>query len=66
MTIQEELAQARIQKHYKEMYFLFEKLNNICLEEADMNIYSVLINYDIATNDAFSTLFNAFKESIKE
>jgi hypothetical protein len=57
MTIQEELNQVRIEKQRQDLYNLFNKLNNICKEEADMDIYEVLKNFDTLTNNAFSVVW---------
>jgi hypothetical protein len=62
MTIQEELAQARLEKQRKDIYILFNKLNNICEEEAGMPLIDVLHNYDFLTDNLFSTMFNIGKE----
>ena len=62
MTIQEELAQARLEKQRKDIYTLFNKLNNICEEEAGMTLIDVLHNYDILTDNHFTTVFNIGKE----
>ena len=57
MTIQEELNQVRIEKQKQDFYLLFNKLNNICKEETDMDIYEVLKQYDTLTNNAFSIVW---------
>ena len=57
MTIQEELNQVRIQKQREDIYKLFKKLNNICKEESDMDIYEVLKQYDILSDNAFSIIW---------
>lgn len=57
MTIQEELNQVRIEKQKQDFYSLFNKLNNICKEETDMDIYEVLKQYDTLTNNAFSIVW---------
>tara|TARA_R110000868_G_scaffold261824_1_gene519980 strand:- start:619 stop:810 length:192 start_codon:yes stop_codon:yes gene_type:complete len=62
MTIQEELAQARLEKQRKDIHILFNKLNNICEEEAGMPLIDVLHNYDFLTDNLFSTMFNIGKE----
>jgi len=57
MTIQEEINQAKIQKQREDIYKLFNKLNNICKEESDMDIYEVLKQYDILSDNAFSIIW---------
>ncbi len=57
MTIQEELNQVRIEKQRENFYKLFNKLNNICKEESDMDIYEVLKQYDILSDNAFSIIW---------
>ncbi len=57
MTIQEEINQAKIQKQREDIYKLFKKLNNICKEESDMDIYEVLKQYDILSDNAFSIIW---------
>jgi hypothetical protein len=61
MTIQEELNQVRIEKQKQDFYTLFNKLNNICKEESDMDIYEVLKQYDTLTNNAFSIVWDLRK-----
>lgn len=58
MTIQEELNQVRIEKQKQDFFKLFNKLNNICKEETDMDIYEVLKQYDTLTSNAFSVIWN--------
>lgn len=57
MSIQEELKQARIEQQKKDFYKLFNKLDSICKEETDMDIYDVLKHFDLLTNGAFSTVW---------
>jgi hypothetical protein len=57
MTIQEKIAQVKLDKLKKDFYTLFNKLDNICKEETDMDIYDVLKTYDSLTNGAFSAIW---------
>jgi hypothetical protein len=57
MSIQEELKQAKLDKQKKDFYTLFNKLDSICKEETDMDIYDVLKTFDLLTNGAFSIVW---------
>ena len=56
--IQQEIEKARIESLRKQHTEVFNKLNDLCKKESDLDIFQFLKNYDILTSDSFS---NAYK-----
>ena len=56
-AIQQEIEKARIESLRKQHTTVFNKLNALCKEESDLDIFEFLKNYDILTSDSFSTAY---------
>jgi hypothetical protein len=56
-TIQSKLEETRIDSLRKQHIHVFNKLNSLCKEETDLDIFDFLKNYDILTEDAFSNVY---------
>ena len=56
-AIQQAKEEARIESLRKQHTTVFNKLNSLCKEESDLDIFEFLKNYDILTSDSFSTTY---------
>ena len=56
-AIQQAIEESRIESLRKQHTTVFNKLNSLCKEESDLDIFEFLKNYDILTSDSFSTSY---------
>jgi hypothetical protein len=56
-TIQAKIEETRIDSLRKQHVQVFNKLNSLCKEESDLDIFDFLKMYDILTEDAFTNVY---------
>jgi hypothetical protein len=56
-AIQQAIEETRITSLRKQHIDVFNKLNSLCKEESDLDIFEFLKMYDILTEDSFSNVY---------
>jgi hypothetical protein len=56
-SIQQAIEDTRTASLLKQHVHIFNKLNSLCKEESDLDIFEFLKEYDILSQDAFSNVY---------